>query len=88
MLEELLKGDALHRVALQQLRDQGTAAAAQTRGNVLREPCLCALYVVQQLQVVGAIEGWFPSYQLKQDGANRPEVSLQRRHNISIENND
>jgi hypothetical protein len=79
VLEELLKSDSLHRVALQQLGDEGMAAAAESGGNVLREAGLCALYVVEQLQVVGAIERGLASNQLKQDGADRPQISLENR---------
>ena len=57
MRKELLKRDALNRIAAQQLLHQRAAGRRERRGERLGQPCLAALDVLKQLQVVGAIEG-------------------------------
>jgi hypothetical protein len=57
MLEELLKSQPLHRVALQQPAQQALAGGAQPASDSLRQFGFTTLYVAQQLHVVGACEG-------------------------------
>jgi len=74
--EELLECDALHGVALQQAAQQAPAGWGEAAGNVVRQARLTGLNVAQQLDVVGAVVGRLPHQQLKQDGADGPQVSL------------
>jgi hypothetical protein len=64
VLEEFLKGDALHRLALQQQPQQALAGSAQPASHSLWQASLPALYVAQQLHVVGTIEGRLAYQQL------------------------
>lgn len=76
MVEELLKRDALHRVALQQAVDEIDAGRAQVSGNFVWNLGLLALYIAQQVNVVAAIERGPTNNQLVQDCPHTPQVCL------------
>ena len=74
--EELLKGDALHWIALQQTVDQVYARRAQMPSDLVWNLGFMPLNVLQQDNMVAAVEGRATHDQLVQDGSHTPEVSL------------
>ena len=76
MVEKLLEGHALHRVALQQAVDEVNAGRAQTLSNLVGDLGFMALNVVQQGNMVASIERWPANDQFIEDGTHAPQVSL------------
>lgn len=76
MVEKLLEGDSLDRVAFQQAVDEVNTGSAQVPGDVIRDLGFIALYVVQQSHMVAAVERGPTHNQLIQDGSHTPQVSL------------
>lgn len=76
MVEKLLKGHPLNRVAFQQAVDEINTGSAQVSSNLLWDLGFMALNVVQQSHMVAAIERGPTNHQLVQDGSHAPQVGL------------